>query len=544
MGVTARPRPPRGWSTPSATCSRWPPTATAAGPGQPARRAGRRGEHRRGRHLGARARPDRAAARSAGPRGCPIPTRRPTGSAAAFAALDPTGAMAAECLADYAAKIELLAAAGDPLAALRTAGTDCDAALGRLLTEPGGARRRAARGRAAGPVRRPARAGRRRAGPVGGRQLRAAAAALRRGRPRHAARRLGGRRRGRRCWRRAEHGARPGPRRDAAAAGWHRPRHRAPAAPPRVFAATSLDLDGTVYLGDEPLPGAVGDARADPRGRLAPGLPDQQPAARRRPSYAERLPASACRPTSGDVVTPLGVLTGYLAERHPGRGRAHRCRAAGRRDAGRGRDQVTTRAGRGRGGRRLVRPDLQLRQAAPGAPRRPAARRGDRGHQPRPVLPDPGRRAAGLRRDARRRRGVHRRRAPRPSRQAERAHGRPSCCARLGSRAGEAAMVGDRISTDVAMSRALGMTSVLVLSGATAAGDLAALAVAARLRHRRHRRPAARQADSPGRCPARPTGARSDRVRVHADPPRPHGRQRPTGGLRTDPRLRPALRRL
>jgi glycerol-1-phosphate dehydrogenase [NAD(P)+] len=55
---------------------------------------------------------------------------------AAFATLDPSGAMAAECLADYAAKIRLLASAGDPLAALRACWADCDAALGRLLTSP------------------------------------------------------------------------------------------------------------------------------------------------------------------------------------------------------------------------------------------------------------------------------------------------------------------------------------------------------------------------------------------------------------------------
>jgi glycerol-1-phosphate dehydrogenase [NAD(P)+] len=55
---------------------------------------------------------------------------------AALASLDPTGAMAAECLADYAAKIRLLASAGDPLVALRACWADCDAALGRLLTSP------------------------------------------------------------------------------------------------------------------------------------------------------------------------------------------------------------------------------------------------------------------------------------------------------------------------------------------------------------------------------------------------------------------------
>ncbi len=79
---------------------------------------------------------------------------------AAFAALDPSGAMAAECLADYAVKIKLLAAAGDPLAALRDAWTDCDAAVGRILTGPRELAAGLARGRTAGAVRRPALPGR------------------------------------------------------------------------------------------------------------------------------------------------------------------------------------------------------------------------------------------------------------------------------------------------------------------------------------------------------------------------------------------------
>jgi len=53
----------------------------------------------------------------------------------AFAGLDPTGAMAAECLADYAAKMKLLASA-DPLAPLREAWEDHDGAFGRLLITP------------------------------------------------------------------------------------------------------------------------------------------------------------------------------------------------------------------------------------------------------------------------------------------------------------------------------------------------------------------------------------------------------------------------
>jgi len=55
---------------------------------------------------------------------------------AAFAHLDPTGAMAAECLADYTHKMRLLASGADPLATLRAGWEDSDAAIGRLLTDP------------------------------------------------------------------------------------------------------------------------------------------------------------------------------------------------------------------------------------------------------------------------------------------------------------------------------------------------------------------------------------------------------------------------
>jgi ribonucleotide monophosphatase NagD (HAD superfamily) len=45
---------------------------------------------------------------------------------------------------------------------------------------------------------------------------------------------------------------------------------------------------------------------------------------------------------------------------------------------------------------------------------------------------------------------------------------------RLAVLPGDAAVVGDRISTDVVMGHSLGMTSVLVLSGSTDAGQAAA----------------------------------------------------------------------
>jgi glycerol-1-phosphate dehydrogenase [NAD(P)+] len=55
---------------------------------------------------------------------------------AAFATLDPSGAMAAECLGDYAAKMKLLAASGNPLTPLRDAWEQSDAVLDRLLIGP------------------------------------------------------------------------------------------------------------------------------------------------------------------------------------------------------------------------------------------------------------------------------------------------------------------------------------------------------------------------------------------------------------------------
>ena len=44
-------------------------------------------------------------------------------------------------------------------------------------------------------------------------------------------------------------------------------REPAPGRPPRVFAGYVVDLDGTVYLGDQPLPGAVQTLGRIRRGR-------------------------------------------------------------------------------------------------------------------------------------------------------------------------------------------------------------------------------------------------------------------------------------
>jgi len=69
----------------------------------------------------------------------------------AFTAIDASGAMAAECFADYARKLALLAAGSDPLASLRKGWEGHDAALGEMLASP--AELAAALGLAGLPVR-------------------------------------------------------------------------------------------------------------------------------------------------------------------------------------------------------------------------------------------------------------------------------------------------------------------------------------------------------------------------------------------------------
>jgi glycerol dehydrogenase-like iron-containing ADH family enzyme len=65
----------------------------------------------------------------------PGPDRAQDMITAAFKDLDETGAMAAECFADYTKKLRALAA-GDPLARLRDEWERHDAALGAVLGEP------------------------------------------------------------------------------------------------------------------------------------------------------------------------------------------------------------------------------------------------------------------------------------------------------------------------------------------------------------------------------------------------------------------------
>ena len=245
--------------------------------------------------------------------------------------------------------------------------------------------------------------------------------------------------------------------------------------PPRVFAGYVVDLDGTVYLGDEPLPGAVDTlARIRDAGSRLVFLTNNP--LRSAASYAERLRRLGVRAEEREVVTPLAVLTGYLKEHHGG--------AA-----------VLTVA------EPLV--DQTLAAAGIAVTTEPSAAE---------VVVVSFDRTFDYTKLLRAFRAVHRHGAvivatnPDPfcptsdgglpdcaavlaaveactGARAEAVLGKPGpqmaaeVRARLGVPAAEATMVGDRILTDVAMSRAMGMTSILVLSGATTARDLAGSAV-------------------------------------------------------------------
>jgi len=244
---------------------------------------------------------------------------------------------------------------------------------------------------------------------------------------------------------------------------------------PGTFAGYVLDLDGTVYLGDELLPGAAGVLarirRAGSRVVFLTNNPLRSPA-----SYADRLRRLGVPAAESEIITPLSVLTGYLHREHPG--------AA-----------VLT----------VAEPLVDRTLLAAGIPvtSQPAAAgvvvvSFDRSFDyakllrafravhsygavivatnPDPFCPTPD---GGLPDCAAMLAAVE---ACTGSR-AEAVLGKPGpemaaeVHRRLGVPAGHAAMVGDRILTDVAMSRALGMASVLVLSGATTAADVAGAGV-------------------------------------------------------------------
>lgn len=248
-------------------------------------------------------------------------------------------------------------------------------------------------------------------------------------------------------------------------------RHPAPRRPPRVYSGYVIDLDGTVYLGDEPLPGAV-ETLASLRQAGARLIFLTNNPLRSAASYAGLLRGLGVQAEEREIVTPLSVLTGYLKKQHAG--------AAVLTVAEPLVDQTLLAAG--------IHVTMEPSAAAVVVvsfdrtfdyTKLLRAFRAVHRHgavivatNPDPFCPTPD---GGLPDCAAVLAAVEACTGAR----AEAVLGKPGpqmaaeVRARLGVPPQDAAMVGDRILTDVAMSRALAMTSILVLSGATTAGDVA-----------------------------------------------------------------------
>jgi len=245
--------------------------------------------------------------------------------------------------------------------------------------------------------------------------------------------------------------------------GWERP--------DRLFGGYALDLDGTVYLGDALLPGAADTIAAiRAAGSAVVFLTNNplKPAA----AYAAKLTGLGIAAGAADVVTPLGVLAGYLRRRHPGAAVLtvaeplvdETLAAAG----------ITVTADPAAAGVVAVSFDRTFSYA-----KLLAAYRAVRLHgaalvatNPDPYCPTPD---GGLPDCAAMLAAIEACTGAR----AEAVVGKPSehmageLLRRLAAPPGRAAVVGDRLLTDVRMGQSLGMAGVLVLSGATTPDDLA-----------------------------------------------------------------------
>jgi HAD superfamily hydrolase (TIGR01450 family) len=241
--------------------------------------------------------------------------------------------------------------------------------------------------------------------------------------------------------------------------------------PPRLFGGYALDLDGTVYLGEKLLPGAA-RAVAGIRAAGASVVFLTNNVLSSAASYARRLTALGITTAEAEVVTPLGVLTTYLAARHAGAPVLTVAEtlldatltAAGievTSDPARARVVVVS-FDRGFSYAKLLLAYRAVRHFGAAIV----------ATNPDPFCPTPD---GGLPDCAAMLAAVEACTGAR----AEAVLGKPGehmaaeLLRRLAVPTGEVAVVGDRILTDVALSQALGMTSVLVLSGATSAEELA-----------------------------------------------------------------------
>jgi NagD protein len=240
--------------------------------------------------------------------------------------------------------------------------------------------------------------------------------------------------------------------------------------PDRVFPGYVFDLDGTVYLGDALLPGAgetiAGLRRAGARVVFVTNKP-LEPAG----AYAAKLTRLGVPAGRADVVTSVDSLVGYLRREHP----AARLLCVTE-DSTRGElvdagfevtgDPARTTVV-------VVSFDRTFDYAKLNAAYRAVKHHGATivATNPDPYCPTPD---GGLPDCAAMLAAIEACTGAR----AEAVVGKPSVHMaraleeRLGLAAGDVAVVGDRLLTDVAMAHSLGMAGVLVLTGATTLADL------------------------------------------------------------------------
>jgi HAD superfamily hydrolase (TIGR01450 family) len=242
--------------------------------------------------------------------------------------------------------------------------------------------------------------------------------------------------------------------------------------PPRLYPAYAFDLDGTVYLGDDLLPGAartIADLRA--AGARVVFVTNKPLYSAR--DYAEKLTALGIPASREDVVTAGDALVSYLSTHHPGRrllpvAEQRLCDELA--DAGftltddpAEADVVVVSFDRTFTYTKLLGAYRAVRQyGATIVATNPDA------YCPTPDggLPDCAAMLAAVEAST----GVR----------AEAIVGKPSAYMasalldRLGVPPEDVAVVGDRLSTDVAMGQSIGATGILVLTGATSAAAAAA----------------------------------------------------------------------
>jgi NagD protein len=232
----------------------------------------------------------------------------------------------------------------------------------------------------------------------------------------------------------------------------------------------ALDLDGTVYLGDDLLPGA-GEAIAALRARGARVVFVTNKPLETAADYAAKLTRLGVPARPGDVVTAVDALVRYLAAHHPGRRAllvaehvvADRLRAEG----------IPLSAGPEDADVVVVSFDRTFDYAKLHAAYRAVRERGAAivATNPDPYCPTPD---GGLPDCAAMLAAVEACTGAR----AEAIVGKPSehmasaFLDRLGVAPARAAVVGDRLMTDVAMGHAVGAAGILVLSGATSVADV------------------------------------------------------------------------